>query len=364
VRKIFMRARQRNFREVCWLRFLLVFQGAAVRVEKSSAAVAVSVVIPTRNRPELLSRAVASALRQTMTSLEVIVVIDGEDRQASNQLGALSDPRLHVIALEIGVGGAEARNIGVASARGEWIAFLDDDDEWLPHKLARQIEAGGGSLAMWPVLSSRMMVQTLEYEFAAPLRFYDPEKSVSEFLFCRRSLHDGPFAMQTSTLMMRRDLMLKLPFRAHLKRHQDWDWVLRAGQVNGVEFTVIEGPLVIYRTEDERSSVGRAQDWEFSMMWAAEMRPYFSPRAYAWFLASECASRAVKSRAGFRVYAEIVRRFFLEGRPCLRSACILAGFWTLPRSLRESCSRFIRRWRRNTGMTMSALKWRHGNAGE
>jgi glycosyltransferase involved in cell wall biosynthesis len=317
--------------------------------EAQPATIDVSVVIPTRNRPELVVTAVASALGQDFRSLEVIVVIDGEDRKTQSALEACADARLRIISLAADMGGAEARNIGVRAARGEWIAFLDDDDEWLAHKLSRQMEAAQQIKAAWPVISSRMTVRTSECEFIRPLRAYDPKKPLSEFLFCRRSLRDGPFAMQTSTLMMRRELMLTTPFRSGLKRHQDWDWLLRAERVPGVEFVVIDEPLVMYRAEDGRESVGRAQDWKFSMEWGREMRGLFSAKAYSWFLASECASRAAKSRAGLRVYAEIVRQFVLDGRPSWGSAVMLTVFLGLPRKWREIAHCLTRRWRQLSG---------------
>lgn len=304
-------------------------------ISAEPAAVCVSVVIPTRNRPELVEKAVRSALEQDFASLEVIVVVDGEDRRTSELLSGIPDTRLKVIELAVNMGGADARNTGVRAARGEWIAFLDDDDEWLSHKLSRQMVAARQSAALWPVLSSRMIVRRPEYDSIAPLRSYAPTRPLSEFLFCRKPLGDGPYAMQTSTLMMRREMMLAVPFRSGLPRHQDWDWLLRAERVPGVEFRVVNEPLVIYRTGDGRDTVGRGQDCEFSMCWGAEMRGFFSSKAYAWFLATECASRAAKSRAGVKTYAEILRRFALDGRPSMGSTIVMAAFLGLPRAWRE-----------------------------
>jgi glycosyltransferase involved in cell wall biosynthesis len=96
----------------------------------------VSAVIPTRNRPEQLLLAVRSALQQTHSELEVIVVIDGPDPKTAQALTGFNDSRLRIVQMERNVGGSDARNAGVQAARGRWIAFLDDDDEWLPHKLS------------------------------------------------------------------------------------------------------------------------------------------------------------------------------------------------------------------------------------
>src|SRR5437764_416053 len=102
-----------------------------------------SVVIPTAGRPALVVRAVGSVLAQTLRDLEVIVVVDGLDPPSEAALAALADPRLRMIVNPRSVGPGEARNVGVAAARAPWVAFLDDDDEWLPEKAARQLAAAG-----------------------------------------------------------------------------------------------------------------------------------------------------------------------------------------------------------------------------
>jgi len=97
-------------------------------------------IIPTRNRPELALRAVRSALGQTHPNMEVIVVVDGPDRATHVALGTINDNRLRVLDLNESVGSADARNKGVQHAKGEWVAFLDDDDEWMPDKIEKQFD--------------------------------------------------------------------------------------------------------------------------------------------------------------------------------------------------------------------------------
>ncbi len=95
----------------------------------------VSVVIPTRNRPHLVGRAVRSALAQTLDAIEVIVVVDGPDEATLQALRQIDDARLRVKTLPRNLGPGEARNAGVGEAQSRWIAFLDDDDEWFPRNL-------------------------------------------------------------------------------------------------------------------------------------------------------------------------------------------------------------------------------------
>ena len=303
----------------------------------------VSAIIPTLNRPELLQKAVLSALHQSHTPIEVIVVIDGEDRATENCLACMDDPRLRVISLAVNVGGSEARNIGVRAARGRWIAFLDDDDEWLPSKIELQLAAAGASETAFPVISSRLIVRTPTLDFIRPVRKFEPSSPVSEQLFCRRVFEDSQYTMQTSTLFMRRETMLAIPFRSSLKKHQDWDWLLRASCHPGVSFHAIPEPLTILRVEDSRPSIGRSLDWKHSLQWGQEMRRYFTSRAYSFFVATECISRAVKSRAGPGVYARLVHEFVVRGSPTPRSLVWLAGLLCIPELWRKHLRALTRR---------------------
>ena len=99
----------------------------------------VSVIIPTCNRPELLSRAIKSVLNQTYQDFELIVVDDGDEKLAEDVVRQFNNHRIKYIKHSEQKGGSAARNTGIKAAQGEFIAFLDDDDEWLPEKLEIQM---------------------------------------------------------------------------------------------------------------------------------------------------------------------------------------------------------------------------------
>lgn len=98
----------------------------------------VSVVIPAYNSEDTIGRAVESVLKQDYSSLEVIVVDDGSKDETAAAVEALNDNRVRVIR-QANAGPAAARNRGIRESRGEFVAFNDDDDEWLPGRLTRCI---------------------------------------------------------------------------------------------------------------------------------------------------------------------------------------------------------------------------------
>src|SRR5262249_27461650 len=97
----------------------------------------VSVVIPYYNRLRFIDECLESVFRQTVSPLEVIVVDDASEPAQRRYLDRFA-PRIKVVALPRNQGAAGARNVGIAVAQGEWIAFQDSDDVWEPDKLAIQ----------------------------------------------------------------------------------------------------------------------------------------------------------------------------------------------------------------------------------
>ena len=106
---------------------------------RPSANRKVSVIISTYNRANLLPRAVNSILAQTYTDFELIIVDDGSTDGTDEVILQFSDSRIRYVRHETNRGAAATRNTGIAHAKGEYIAFLDDDDECTPNRLADQV---------------------------------------------------------------------------------------------------------------------------------------------------------------------------------------------------------------------------------
>jgi glycosyltransferase involved in cell wall biosynthesis len=275
----------------------------------------VSVVIPTRNRAALVLRAVKSALAQTLYEIEVVVVIDGPDPATVEALGSIRDARLHTITLPISVGGSEARNIGIQRGYGEFVALLDDDDEWFPQKLVAQLAAARSSTHRYPVVTSRLIARRPDGDEIWPHRLIRDDESMSEYLFCREeSIRQGEGFIQTSTLLVPRELMLQVPLKSGLARHQDWDWLIRAAAYPGVKIIWVWDVLVIYHIDANRRSVSAGRSLAPSTNWI-NGNNLVTPKARAYFYATQVAVRCDSLSAFFAVVRRTIRypRAFLIG---------------------------------------------------
>lgn len=306
--------------------------------DRSMRADTISAVIPSRNRPQLVGVAVRSALRQTLGVSDVVVVIDGPDFETEKELAQIADDRLKVVALEERVGAQEARNVGVREARGEWIAFLDDDDEWLPEKLERQMEAAKASRWSSPIVTCRMIVRTADGEVVWPARGPAPDESVGDYLLLRRLSELGDIRLQTSSLMTTKELLTRVPWKSGM--HDDWDLVLRASAIEGVGLAFAPEPLVIWNADvgRERLSLGPRPSWRKSANWLRSVRPLVGPRASANFLLSTLSQWARRQR-DWAAFFEIPVQAIRMGRPTPTELLAHVARWTLPRRLRRLVKR-------------------------
>lgn len=238
----------------------------------------VTVVIPTRNRPDMVARAVESALGQTYAPLEVVVVIDGPDPATEERLRAFGDPRLTVIALEQNRGAAGARNLGVDRAKGAWIAFLDDDDEWMPGKVALQMAARPPGVR-YPIMSCRCKVVTARGDFEWPRRLCTPRDRIGDYLFVRHGLFKGETFAPTTTLLAPKALLQRQPIPK--SAFDDWEWLIACGQIEGCALVTVPEVLAIHYTESDRITLSTCHNIDMALNWAESVRPRLSPRAYA-----------------------------------------------------------------------------------
>ena len=298
----------------------------------------VSTIIPTTKRPDLLMRAVASVLMQSFADLEVIVVIDGPNQDTVAALASTTDNRVRVIQNEIALGAAEARNVGVAAALGDWIAFLDDDDQWVHDKIECQLVAAKAQNG--PVIVSCLSkIITAQGQYIWPRRIYDNVTPIDNYLFDRKSFFQGEAMLQTSTLLMPRSLFNSLKFN---QVHDDWDLVLRAVKHKNVRIITVAKALVVFHPDEERDSVSTTFPWRRSLEWIETNRPLVSRRAYSGFCLTVVGSQAANAK-DYSAFPMLLYRAFRRGSPRPIHIALYLIFWIMPFRRRLWLRHFLHR---------------------
>jgi glycosyltransferase involved in cell wall biosynthesis len=198
----------------------------------------VSVVIPTFRRLKQLKRAVHSVLSQDYQNFEVIVVDDDlvdADNQCLKLINAIGDNRVKCVKNSRTKGGNGARNTGVLLAKGEYVAFLDDDDEWYSNKLSLQIEKMDRLDSQWGAIYSGHdlirgnVIVTICSEI---------EGTVQEQYLLKKFTIGA-----SSTLLFRKEVLLRIGlWNEQLVRRQDVELVIRL--LRFYKLAVISHPLV------------------------------------------------------------------------------------------------------------------------
>jgi glycosyltransferase involved in cell wall biosynthesis len=186
----------------------------------------ISVIIPTFGRPLRLERAIASALAELAAEDEVLVIDDGSAPPIVLSPELAGDRRLHLIRSDENRGAAAARNLGIAHARRELIAFLDSDDRWLPGKL-------GAQRAMLAETQPEGLLGVscgwIDSKDDAPVRSRIPRPSRR-----RQDFFAGNWFAPGATLLIPRTVFdICGPFREDLPRLEDYEWFIRFALAGG-----------------------------------------------------------------------------------------------------------------------------------
>ena len=180
----------------------------------------VSVVIPTHDRPDMLFRAIQSCFEQTELPLEIIVVPNGCSSESLTFIGqeveALEITEAPIITRTLhNANVSEARNLGVSIARGDYVAFLDDDDRFLATKLEKQVDlllAFDQELGLLGCLS-----QTQK-----------PAAAVSDFITIPMAVKNSH--MYPSSIIVKTEVAVANPFNTGLKVCEDYEWMVRVSE--------------------------------------------------------------------------------------------------------------------------------------
>lgn len=255
----------------------------------------VSVVIPTFERPYFLKRAIESVLKQTYHQLEIIVVVDGLSEKTAALIDELQSNQVISISLiqtNEKVGGSEARNIGVRQASGEYIALLDDDDEWFETKMTAQIKeiqkknlTPSDDFLCFTSLERYKDKNQKKYDKLPNVDYKNSKKnSIADYLFETKGLKNIGF-IQTSTVIVPKRLLIQTPFTKGLIKHQDWDWLLNVDKEHRLKIIQVEDPQIIYHSDVPADTrVGYINRWRFTEQWVLKHRKEFSDFGYESFI--------------------------------------------------------------------------------
>jgi glycosyltransferase involved in cell wall biosynthesis len=298
----------------------------------------VSVIIPTRNRHQLIKRAVMSALNQTFKSLEVLTIIDGKDPATVTELSQIKDRRLRTIELDKNIGAAGVRNKGIELAKGEYIAFLDDDDIWLPQKIERQLQVAQQSTYRYPIVSSRFRAITAKGEFIWPTRIPQASESVGEYLFIRNSWFKGESYLATPTILLPKQLVESIRFNENLFKYEDYDLLLKISQVEGAGLEFVDEPMAIVNAIDlhtaNRHSLSNIYKWKYSLDWLHSIERYLTRRAYSGFIVTHIAPEASAS-SQWQAFLPLLWKAYWRGKPRLFDGMLYLIVWFFPQELRQ-----------------------------
>lgn len=282
----------------------------------------VSVIIPTYKRPQLLQRAIYSVLRQTYADFEILVVDDCSPDDTQATVWSIGDSRLRYLRHETNKGLPAVRNTGIRAARGTYIAFLDDDDEWREDKLEMQLHAiqGFDAVACTAVSSSK----------GCAIRVHKRPSITLE------DLKRGSFA--PSSLMAKASVLRDVMFDENVTQGEDWDAFIRIAQRYSIAW--IPAPLLIYNEGVHARMTNEAKllfgpDLERRAAVLYKHREFFGEKWFKYHLAdtylSYIGSRPNKAqavvyavrRSGIRAVSAVIRfRMLRRLRRIVESALV------------------------------------------
>ena len=218
----------------------------------------VSVIVPTHNRAHTIRRCLDSALGQTISPYEVIVVDDASTDDSTSVVKSISDERLRLITMPSNKGAQAARNVGIKNAKGDYIAFLDSDDEWVPEKLEWQIKE-----------IARMEKPCVVH--GAGWIYRDQEKTreifhipkLNGFVYKELLTHPGPLY---PCLFVPKKNLTEIGFLdENTPSYQEWD--ISIALARKLDFVFIDKPLMTYHIHGgetiSKNRVKEAEGWQY-----------------------------------------------------------------------------------------------------
>lgn len=268
----------------------------------------ISIIIPYFKNANEIKRTIESVLNQKYHEFDLLIINDASPDwdEGVSIINEFDDDRIKTISHEINKNGAAARNTGIKAAKGEYIAFLDADDEWTPmhlSNLVQLIDRDNPSL----IFSSCLIKSG--HDYVLPKSDANNSKSISDFLFC-----DHGF-IGTPSIMVATSLAKENLFNEDLKRHQDYDFLLRLADKN-IDFIWSKPATVIVHWEDNDTKK-KGGTWEYSLNWLLLYKAYFTPKAYSNFALKFVITKQFQERRifkGFKTFILYCKPWYISFR--------------------------------------------------
>lgn len=264
-----------------------------------------SIVIPAYNRADVIERTLQSLQTQTFGNFEVVVVDDGSNDNLGQVIANFGDPRVRYVWQE-NAGGGAARNRGIDEARGEYVAFLDSDDMFVPRKL--ELVAALFPLEENAVLYSSMRVDRgVGKYWVRPDRGILPGEDVGEYLFVQNQF------IQTSTIVLKTSFARVIRFNPSLRKGQDLDLCLRL-QKGGAKFQMINEPLIVWMDVTDAGRTSHLTGYKPILTWLDQCGWMLTKKAYLGYRATVLAYYMGREQP-LTVARDLGLGFFVAGVP-------------------------------------------------
>lgn len=242
-----------------------------------------SIIIPTYNRASSIEQTLTSCFEQTYQNLEVVTVDDGSSDDTLDVLGRITDPRLVIVRQE-NAGPAAARNHGMRIARGEYIAFLDSDDIWLPDFL-KQCESALSQESNQLLYGQIIVDRGVGRYWVKPDAAIQADESIYDYLYIK-----GCF-IQTSTMVIPASLASQVSWDESVTFGDNDQFAIDCFQT-GINFNMLEKPQTLYAdaiSADALSQLpifdGTSEKYTNFFRWMQSQREHMSEQAWHGFRA-------------------------------------------------------------------------------
>lgn len=208
----------------------------------------ISVIIPTYNRPNLIVASLRSVLAQTYTDIEIIVVDGSDNDETRRQIFSSNEKRIKYFKVE-NISAANSRNIGIDEAKGDFVAFNDDDDVWCYDKIERQFD----------LFNKKYDKNFILYSTFSKVAGGDFRRTPDDTVRVKYGAIFNELLLRNfvglPTVMLPASICRKVKFDQQLKCLEDWDWMIRLSKLFPFEFI----PESLVLVSDTPGSVNKSK---------------------------------------------------------------------------------------------------------